>query len=374
MEIKGVSYDVGRMMAGNWRPDFDPSVVQRELEIIRNDLHCNAVRICGLDINRLVTAAKMALQLGLEVWLSPEMWDRSQAETLAYITKAAAAAESLRVEWPGRLVLLAGSELTLFMQGIMPGRNLTERMGQPSFWEDVKAGKHNAPLNAFLAKANAQVRQVFHGQVSYAALIWEAVDWSRFDFVGVDHYRAARIKERYAEMLRPLFATGKPVVITEFGCRTYRGADTRTEGMGGDIVDYRPNLRVVYRMAANAIRSRLTGKQFLPPRMQLKKGNYVRDEEMQARELRDQLGVLGRAGVHGTFIMTFLSPTAPYNENPHLDLDMNSYSLVKSYEHGRHGTTYPEMAWEPKEAFRAVADFYQRINKPGIEKENIING
>ena len=57
MEIKGVSYDVGRVMAGNWRPVFDPKVVQRELEIIRNDLHCNAVRICGLDISRLITAA-----------------------------------------------------------------------------------------------------------------------------------------------------------------------------------------------------------------------------------------------------------------------------------------------------------------------------
>ena len=26
MEIKGVSYDVGRVMAGNWRPDFDPKL------------------------------------------------------------------------------------------------------------------------------------------------------------------------------------------------------------------------------------------------------------------------------------------------------------------------------------------------------------
>ena len=360
MEIKGVSYDAGRVMAGNWRPDFEPKVVQRELEIIKDELHCNAVRICGLDINRLITAAGMALQLGLEVWLSPEMWDKSQAETLAYISKAAGAAERLRAQYPERLVLLVGSELTLFMQGIVPGRNLTERMRNPSFWENAKAGKHNPPLNAFLAKANTQVRQVFHGKVSYAALIWEAVDWSLFDFVGVDHYRAARIKERYAEMLQPLFATGKPVVITEFGCRTYRGADTSTEGMAGDIVDYQPNLRIAFTMTTNSIRTWLTGKQLPPPRLQLKNGNYVRDEEMQARELTDQLSVLARAGVNGTFVMTFLSPTAPYNDNPRLDLDMNSYSLVKSYEHGRHGTTYPDMAWEPKEAFKAVADFYKR--------------
>ena len=172
MERKGVSYDVGRVMASNW-PDFDPKVVQRELEIIRNDLHCSAVRICGLDINRLITAARLALVLGLEVWLLPEMCDKNQAMTLAYITKAAGAAEALNVEYPERLVLLVGSELTLFMQEIVPGRNLTERMRKPSFWEDARAGKHNPPLNAFLAKANEQVRQVFHGKVSYASLIWK---------------------------------------------------------------------------------------------------------------------------------------------------------------------------------------------------------
>jgi hypothetical protein len=365
MEIKGVSYDVGRVMTGNWRPDFDPPVVQRELEIIRNDLHCNAVRICGLDINRLLAASKMALELGLEVWLSPELWDKSQAQTLAYITKAAAAAEPLNAEFPDRLVLLIGSELTLFMQGILPGRNLTGRMRHPSFWENAKAGRHNPPLNAFLAKANQQARQVFHGRLSYASLIWEAVDWNLFDFVGVDHYRAARIKEHYVEMLQPLFATGKPVVITEFGCRTYQGADTSTEGMAGDLGDYRPNLHVAATMITNAIRTRLTGVQLPPPRVHLKPGNYVRDEEMQARELKDQLGVLGRAGVHGTFVMTFLSPTAPYNDDPRLDLDINSYSLTKYYEHGQHGLTYPEMPWEPKESFRAIADFYQRIQRPG---------
>ncbi len=370
MERKGVSYDVGRVLAGNGRPDFDPQVVQRELEILRNDLHCNAVRICGLDIQRLLTASKMALELGLEVWLSPEMLEKSQAETLAYITRAAAAAEGLRAQYPERLVLLVGSELTLFMHGILPGRNLAERMRALSFWEDDPAGRHNPLLNAFLAKANAQVRQVFHGKVSYASLIWEAVDWNLFDFVGVDHYRAARTRERYVEMLQPLLAigkaTGKPVVITGFGCRTYQGAGTSPEGLAGDILNYRPNPRVGLTMLANSLRTALTGKQLPSPRLQLKPGSYVRDEEMQARELQDQLNVLGRAGVNGAFVMTFVAPAAPYNDDPLLDLDMNSFSLVKSYNHDRHGIAYPEMTWEPKASFRAVADFYQRLNQPGM--------
>jgi hypothetical protein len=58
--------------------------------------------------------------------------------------------------------------------------------------------------------------------------------------------------------------------------------------------------------------------------------------------------------------MTFVSPTTPYNDNPRFDLDMNSYSLVKSYDHGQHGKTYPDMPWEPKESFHAVADYYAK--------------
>lgn len=53
MRLRGVCYDVGRVFGGpSTRPVFDPRVVHRELEIIRHDLHCNAVRICGTDTDR----------------------------------------------------------------------------------------------------------------------------------------------------------------------------------------------------------------------------------------------------------------------------------------------------------------------------------
>ena len=41
------------------------------------------------------------------------------------------------------------------------------------------------------------------------------------------------------------------------------------------------------------------------------------------------------------------------------DLDMGSSSLVKSYD-GKHGTTYPDMPWEPKESFKAVAEYFAK--------------
>ena len=40
--------------------------MHHELGIIRNDLHCNAVRVCGLDIERLMTSASEdALNAGI---------------------------------------------------------------------------------------------------------------------------------------------------------------------------------------------------------------------------------------------------------------------------------------------------------------------
>jgi hypothetical protein len=336
MKRKGVCYDVGRVMLGeDGRPTFDPHMVHRELEIIKSDLHCNAVRICGQDIGRLAVAAEDALQQGLEVWLSPDLFDHSEQETLDYIVTAAEAAEKLRQQWPDRLVLSVGSELTLFMKGILSGDHFLERIGNPFMLSLVMLrlkllGTHNKPLNAFLARANQDVRNVFHGPVTYASAPIEDVDWNLFDFVCVDHYRGKRNRTSYGERLKRYFAYGKPVVITEVGCCTYQGAEDKG-GRAFLIVDRKhPE--------------------------QLKSG-YVRDEELQAREVTDMLGILEKSGVDGAFVFTFVMPTLKYHEDPLYDFDKASYSLVKSYAHGKHGTTYSDMPWEPKASFKAVAEY-----------------
>jgi hypothetical protein len=339
-------------MGFNWRPRFDPRIVDRELEIIAKDLQCNAVRICGRSIDRLMIAAEDALQQGLEVWLSPELWEKSPEKTLKYITKAATAAEKLRQRYPERLVFSVGSELTLFMQGIVEGRNIVARIKNPGFMSRVKAGEHNKPLNEFLAKANSSVRKEFHGKLTYASLVWEAVDWTLFDFVGVDHYRINRIEDKYIEMLKSSFTRSKPIVITEFGygtCQRGLGSEgfLSSSGLGGDIIDVRSQFLHQLPLLGRLVRPRL-------------KGNCVRDEEWQARKLVENLSVLDDAGVDGAFIFQFISQITPYSDNPRYDLDMASSSLVKYFDDGRHGTTYPDMPWEPKESFRAVANYYAK--------------
>ena len=351
MRLKGVSYDVGRVMGFNWRPHFDPKIVHRELEIIKNDLHCNAVRICGFDIDRLMISSEAALDVGLEVWLSPEMWDKSPEKTLNYITKAAAAAEQLRQRYSERLVFSVGSESTLFMKGIVEGKNFSARIKNPNLISQIKAGEHNKPLNDFLAKAGDSTRKKFHGKLTYASLVWEAVDWGLFDFVGVDHYRIARIEDKYVEMLKPSFSHNKPVVITEFGYGTCQGGlgsegFLGSSGLGGNIIDLKSQLLHQIPVLGRFIRPHT-------------RGIHVRDEQWQARKLVETLEILNKAGVDGAFIFQFMSQITPYSDNPRFDLDMTSSSLVKYYDNGKYGTTYPDMSWEPKKSFKAVAEYYK---------------
>jgi len=360
MKRRGVCYDVGRVMWGqDWRPEFSPAETHRELQIIKDDLHCNAVRICGQDIDRLIVAGKDALDQDLEVWLSPELWDHSPEETHDYIVGAAERAEELHQHRPGHVVLSVGSELTLFMASIVEGTSVFERLEHPSFWEHVSSGAHNAPLNAFLAEANDRVRQVFHGAITYASVPLETVDWSRFDFVSVDLYRDARLRDRFGDVLERYFAYDRPVAITEFGCCTYRGA-ADAGGRGFAILDYPTSAR-----------------DSTPPRLN---GDYLRDEPEQARELTEMLTIFEHAGVDATFMMTFVAPLNPYSDDPRFDLDIASYSLVKSYggrlaplgnahphapwDRERLGTTYPDMPWEPKTSFQAVADHYAATDAP----------
>jgi hypothetical protein len=337
MKRKGVCYDAGRALLGeNWRPTFDPCVVHRELEIIKSDLHCNAVRICGQDIGRLTVTAEDALQQGLEVWLSPDLFDHSQQETLDYLVTAAQAAENLRKQWPDRLVLSVGSELTLFMKGILGGDTFLERVGTPfmlaiTLLKLRLLGTHNKPLNAFLARASQEVRSVFRGPLTYSSAPIEDVDWGLFDVVGVDYYRGKRNRATYGERLNRYVALGKPVIITEVGCCTYQGAEDKG-GRAFMIVDRKH-----------------------PERL---KSGYVRDEELQAREVADMLGILDTAGADGAFVFTFVMPTLKHSEDPLHDFDKASYSLVKTYADGQHGSMYPDMPWEPKASFKAVAEYY----------------
>ncbi|WP_205718641.1 hypothetical protein [Actinomadura sp. WMMA1423] len=318
---RGVNYDTEREV---WRPAY----VRREIRAIRRDLHCNAVILLGSDLRRLMLAARCAAREGMFVWFEARQFDRDARTTLEFLAAVSRAAEGLRRTHHG-VGISVGCELTIFMAGLVPGRDWLERaanLGTP-------AGEgYNERLNAFLARALRTVRPLFGGRVTYTSGVWEEVAWRGFDVVGVDLYRDESNEATYARDVRTLHRFGKPVVITEFGCCTYRGADRRG-GEGFDIVDWSQDPPVV------------------PP-------GYVRDERTQARYISELLDVYEAEGVYGAFVYDFIEPDGACSPDPAKDLDMAGFSLVKVLR-PETGLGYEKTGhFEPKLAFRTLARRY----------------
>ncbi|HEX4214320.1 MAG TPA: hypothetical protein VIA06_13465 [Candidatus Dormibacteraeota bacterium] len=335
---RGIGYDTGFSYDGVNRRPFDPAVVRRELEIIRDELHCTAVRLFGNELDRLGFAAEYAADLGLEVWFSPFTYQLDEGAMLELLADAARRAERIRRRG-AEVVFVTGAELSLFNAGYLPGANLEERVAgligrSPEGRRQLMATVPER-VNAFLARAVTVVRERFGGRVTYASIPIERVDWTPFDIVSVDAHRSKEVAHIYQQGIHSLVAQGKPVAITEFGCTTHRGAADRG-AQSGDIVEY-----------DGAIPIRL-------------KGDYVRDEEEQATYLRELLDVFTAEGVDAAFAWTFVCYGMPHRDDPRLDLDMASWGVVKILDQGL-GTTYPGMPWEPKAAFTELAGYYRRL-------------
>ena len=193
--------------------------------------------------------------------------------------------------------------------------------------------RYNRRLNAFLADALPVIRPIFGGQLTYSSGTWEDVDWSGFDVLGIDLYRDADNAATYVQDVRRLHRHGKPVVITEFGCCAFRGADD-LGGTGFFKIDWTKNPPVV-------------------------EPGIVRDEKVQARYIGELLDIFTAEGVHGAFVYDFIEPGNPYSPDPRHDLDMAGFGVVKCYPTG-HELAYDRTGhFEPKAAFHLMADRFR---------------
>jgi hypothetical protein len=347
VRAKGINFDTGFFNPHTTtREPFDPEVVRREMRVIRDDLHCTAVRITGGDPNRLEIAAQYAAEAGLEIWFCPFTNGLTQDGLLALVAECADRAERLRLGGAD-VVLLTASEISLVTHGFIPGETLEERLALVSdlprlrpLIQDVRAR-----INDFLQRAVAVVRKRFGGKVSYASLPLEGVDWAPFDIIATDAaYRSAVTAANYRESIRAFVAQGraqgKPVAVTEFGCGTFRGA--------ADVANHVDSI-IVWDDHGRAAKLN---------------GEYVRDEEEQATYLRELLDVFESEGVDAAFAYTFARYDLPHRDEPLVDIDLASAGVVKvlgreSSSRDR-GGRYADMPWEPKAAFDALAECYAR--------------
>ena len=209
MRGKGVTYDTGFSSAGtSTHEPFDPEIVQREMHIIRDDLHCNAVRVTGAYPERLDVAATYAAEAGLEVWFCPFTNGLTSEELLKLLGGCAERTERLRKRGAD-VVLFTGSEVSLVTVGFLPGDSLEMRM---ALLKDPVRLRQVVPemrvrMREFLSKAVELVRARFGGKLSYASLPFEGVDWAPFDIISTDAcYRTAANAARFRDDIRAFVA------------------------------------------------------------------------------------------------------------------------------------------------------------------------
>ncbi|MGW9019504.1 hypothetical protein [Priestia megaterium] len=349
MKYYGVVYDVGLRFS----PDalsvepFDPSLVEYDIKTIAHDLHANAIRIEGEEIGRLVTSAHIAHEAGITVFFNPWKMGATVEETRSYLAEAAEEAERLRLAGV-KIVFVIGCELTIFSAGIFPGNSWAER----GMWLGSQLGRPNSDsggsdalaekavlLNQALRSFVETVRPVFGGQMTYSAGLWEDVDWSIFDIVGVDYYRHAETDEEYVTGLERYRREGLLITVMEVGCCAYEGAGKLGDGGFTVLQGVNPDGTGIFQGGV------------IPKRSEWEQADYI----------GTQLELLNGADVDAVFVFEFSKPVMPFGEGSK-DHDLASFALVKTFAHDdpRSQSLPP---WEPKEAFHRVAQTFGKFSE-----------
>ncbi|TDD62000.1 hypothetical protein E1263_05125 [Kribbella antibiotica] len=324
LNVRGISYLIGA----------DSGDVRRDLEVIARELHCTTVMLIGADGAQLIGAARTALDLGLGVYLRPNVPEMPQPQLLAHLDLVAEAAEELRRTHSDQVTLFVGSEFSHTAPGIVPGPRSFLRLKLILRFRRVLQRRIDRRLHKLLSAAVATARRRFHGPITYSAAGWENVDWSPFDLVGVSLYRGRRNYDTYTDRVRSLVGDNdKPVVVTEFGCGAFTGAERRGAG----------SFQIVNWFAE-------------PPRI---RGDHPRDEAVQARYLGELIELYDAEGVHGCFVFTYAMPDFPHRDAPEFDLDKAGFGVIAVTEDG---TRRPKQAFA--EVARRYADLAQRRTSP----------
>ncbi len=341
LSMYGVVYDVELMFGGKNLSvsNFRKEQVVYDMSIIKHVLNCNTVRIEGENLDRLSIATEEAHKQGLKVLFNPWKMEADSATTVDYMIRASKVAEKLRLKGAD-LIFVTGCEYTLFNRGVFPGDTFDKRIAwlmklgsMPNPMEEIQGKK----LNLILQSMASQVRKNYHGKIVYSSGAWETVDWTNFDYVGVDYYHNNESDEQYIEGLNRYKSIGKPVIVMEMGSCAYQGAAER----GGN------GFSVFKGVDSNGNGIYEGGKK------------PVRDESVQADYISKNIDLLQKAGASGIMVYVFSYPIYPYSKTG-VDYDMVAYSLVKSFP-STDARNKQIPSWEPKEAFYRVGEIFGKI-------------
>ena len=243
----------------------------------------------------------------------------------------AVAEEAERLRTGGvTIVLDVGCEYMMFAEGMIPGDDALEKMdliyADKVDWEQVFTS-----LFGMLYGLAGEARNVFGGPITYSDTPMEADLWDPFDIITIDHYLSTESAPTYLNVIHDLVDTGKPVWIGEFGATASSGAP-QDGGMSWDVTDYEADP------------------------IQIMDG-VVSDESAQAEAIFATLQSISATSAERAYLYEFITPDAPFIEDPRFNRDVTAYGIVKVEDEDGEQPYASTGYWEPKEAFTTIAEW-----------------
>ena len=320
----GINYEVGLKFHPDHPVDYEAisKNIEEDLEGIK-ELGCNAVRVYGDNPENLLMAAKIGLEKGLQIWLSPYLINGQEEDTLKLLLNVAEQAEVLRQQYGDKIKLIIGNELMITSRVAFEEKQYVDRikrLGKLKALEMAKKylrliGLHKILPNTddaknkirdFATKLALATKEKFNGQITYASLPDEEIDWEHFDITGVNLYEDLSNRNKYPDELERYKSHGKPVAITEYGTSPYKGAG-KWGGAAHMVVDWQ--------------RGRLKRQMNFMP--------VLRDEKTQADYLEKLLKMYEEHQIDAHFIFEYINWNTRHTpEDPKHDLSTGTFSLV----------------------------------------------
>lgn len=321
---RGINYEVGLKFHSEHKVDYEAisSNIEKDLEDIK-EMGCDSVRIYGDNPENLMFAAKTALEKGLKVWLSPRLINGQEEETLDLLLNIAEQAEALRHVHGDNITLVVGNELMLDSRVAFEEEQYIDRIARFKKFKALEMAKKYLRLIAlhnvlpdtekykervleFTKMLSTQTREKFHGQITYASLPDENIDWEHFDIVGVNLYEDASNRGKYENELERYKSHGKPVAITEFGTAPYKGAG-HLGGYAHSVIDWQ--------------RGRLKRGMGIMP--------VFRDEKTQADYLEKLIKMYEAHEIDAHFIFEYINWNTPHTSgDSKRNLSTGSFGLT----------------------------------------------
>lgn len=241
----------GMRMSVGWKGNYDhvPIDAQDEkLDVIRNELGCNAVIIFGYaDFeDDLIQVGRLAMEKGFDrIYLTPMYLDFSIEDTVERIGQFASKVRTLR-EISDSIVFMVGHEFSLDSSSFVPGTTYDER--EQNAWNgQFDWRKALSVMPGAFRKIISLCKQNYGYPVAYAATTWEAdnaVPWEdpMFESIGTDAYIWNKVggTEQYVmnEIQNLSQKYRKQVMVTEWGCCTFKNASEDWQAEPGPNYPY----------------------------------------------------------------------------------------------------------------------------------------